>query len=195
MNTSQTHQSLVRAIADGLSERGISFIDFVRLQGSLPGITRGDEALTVDTLSRDADGNTVLHCTGDGLHADLAPSDLTEEELRGLLDFLSVYWKHSDPIRNIGSRLKALVGRRFERHTLEYILDLLSNAIGDLLGGESEGWSPTTCPEDYDDEVIFSDDFSPGIENPNMEGCNFFEVHYTENTEDLLTLNSFDLWL
>lgn len=191
-------------MASALKQAGTTTLDLVRLQGSLPGMTvimNGEvEDLTIDKLTVMNDGTMSLLCTGDNVQFTTTAEKLHENELKDLRQHLFEYLDTTKDARGLLERLKALVGKTLPLERIKEALDALSECLGRTVLDGSEGWSPTCCPEDYDDEVFFSDDFCPGVEWPNMEGCNLFELHYSENGtgEDgrlMVTVNSFDYYL
>ena len=78
--------------------------------------------------------------------------------------------------------IKTLEGKSVKLSILEDLADGLCRAAVDSGYMEkSEGWSYTDCPEDYEPcDVIFGDDTSLGLDNPNDEGNNLFEIQFTE---------------
>lgn len=200
----QKKKCLISETVSALREAGIETLDLVRLQGSLPGITidrNGNrEDLTVDKVTIAEDGTVSLLCTGDNTQLTTSADNLSVSELEDLQEHISEYLDTTKDARGLLEQMKALVGKTVPLERIEEALDALSECLGRTMLDGSEGWSPTCCPEDYDDEVIFSDDYCPGVEWPNMEGCNLFELHYSEagagnDGKMTVIVNSFDYYL
>lgn len=114
-------------------------------------------------------------------------------------DALKAWFACTEGIRTACERLKDLEGKIVPLQSLTAALDDISAQAARECVVLEDGWNYTAYPEDYDDEVIFSNGDSKGVENPNMEGCNFFELHFTDNgpetdVDRYVTVNSFDYW-
>ena len=186
-------------IFDALRKDGVDALEFTRRKGGLPSVTAGYRR-KVKGVSGIKSGHPVLRMEQGRGPETIALCDLGRDESKSLGFYLADYINSAAPLRTTCKAVTERVGRTMHWSDLEYYLNRIASQTEGFLSEGGNGWSPTCSPEDYDDEVIFSNDISDGAENVNMAGCNFFEVHFSyvddnaTGSQRQIVLNSFDFW-